>query len=70
MAQYYVLIGVFAGNYVSDARTDKRRPQASAKGIGSRVDMKNLQGAMPEDSHVVFQVLPLSTAKARYTLMV
>lgn len=70
-----VVISVFAGDFVSDARQDQRKPQASVRGIMGKRQAEAMATRLQADAggqaaHVIYLALPWDTAMARYTLTV
>lgn len=70
-----VVIGVYAGDWVTDARSDKRKPTASVRANIPMAAAKRFAAMLQEEAggqsaNVVFEALSWKTAKARYTLTV
>lgn len=73
MTRTYVCIGVFAGDHVSDARSDKRKPVAFVYGVGSNRMCQEIakvrqERAGGQAAHVVYESLDWDVADTRYSL--
>ena len=70
-----VVIGMYAGDWVIDARRDQRKPSASVYGVlptrGAQALAAHLQAAAGgHAAHVIYLTLPWETAIVRYALTV
>lgn len=68
-----VVIGVYAGDYVWDARSQKRKPTATVRANIPMKAARQYAALLQEEAggqaaNVIFEALPWRTANARYTL--
>ena len=70
-----VVISLYAGNWVQDARTDTRKPTAHVLGMMGKRQAEAMAVRLQADAggqaaHTVYLALPWDMAMARYSLMV
>ena len=70
-----VVIGIYAGDMITDARKDRRKPRASVYGMLGPKEAEAMAARLQAEAggnaaNVVYLALPWDTAMARYSLMV